>query len=200
MNVTGTDPVLEASLPKDENVKLIYIQPGAGSVPTGTQLVLKVNWQVENFTGSGTTAESIVRIDGTGAPPPPPPPPPDPPCVLNPTDFAVADGEIAWPRVYAPTADGCGFPVELSYTIEVIGFQSGTLAPGQSLSSVVSDGFFAGDPILGADDQVKMIFIDPDAGLSAPGNPLGLRINWAVESGNAEIAAPGYSVVTISAD
>lgn len=189
----GGDSTLNAGPPDNETLKLAYIQPVAGSVPTGTQKVLQVNWQVINFTGDGTTASSTVRIDGTGAPP-------EPPCVLSPYDFTVSDGAYAWPRVYAPTSSGCGSPVELSYTITVSGFSPGPIDPTQPITNYLSHGFFGNDPILGASDHTKMVWINPNVGLATPNNPVVLYVNWQVESGNATIAAPGHSVVTISAD
>lgn len=179
--------------PPENGTKMAHIQPLAASVPTGTQLVLNVNWQVQNFVGTGTSANTEVRINGTGAAP-------EPPCVLGPYDFTVSDGAYSWPRVYAPTSAGCGFPIELSYTITASGFGSGPIDPTQPITNYLSHGFFGNDPILGSDDHTKMVWINPNPGLATPNNPVVLYVNWQVESGNAVIAEPKYSVVTISAD
>ncbi|WP_298469284.1 hypothetical protein [uncultured Erythrobacter sp.] len=113
-------------------------------------------------------------------------------CVLGPYDFTVPDGTYAWPRVYAPTSAGCGFDIELSYTVTVQQVGSGS-------GSFFHD-FFQSNEILGATDHAKLVWINPDVGLAAPGSPAVLHVNWTVESGNAVVASPGYSVVTISAD
>ncbi|MEL7217234.1 MAG: hypothetical protein AAGK01_02255 [Pseudomonadota bacterium] len=116
-----------------------------------------------------------------------------PTCVLSPIGFTVPDGTYAWPRVYTPPPyDGCGFEVELSYTITVVQVGSG--------SGTFTHDFFQSNDTLASTDYFKMVWINPQAGLAAPGSSAVLRVNWKVESGNAVIAAPKYSEVTITAD
>jgi len=179
---TGTDPVLEASLPKNETVKLVYIQPGAGSVPLGTQLELKVNWNVQNFSGPGTTAESTVRVDGT--------------CTLGPVGFTTMQSGYAWPRVYAPSSAGCGYEVKLGYTITVA---SGQVTSGE-LDTIVQGLIFADDDTLDADEHGKVLIVPPIAGVVATPDQVVLHINWTTPDSNALIASPGYSIVTINPD
>ncbi len=172
---------LKAGSPDNETSKLMYIQPVAGSVPSGDQLELNVEWSVVNFVGS--TVNTAAIVDSA-----------QPPCVLGPFNFTVADGSYAWPRVYAPTSNGCGQDIELEYTIELV-------APASLPPNPYTHGFFAGSATLGANDHAKLVWINPISGLATSGNPVELRVHWSVASGsNAVIAGPGYSVVTISAD
>ncbi len=179
-----SDPVLEASLPADETVKLVYITPIAASVPSGEQLVLDVHWKADGYAGAGSEAVSRVRIDGTGGSP----------CLLGPADFTTTvSGGYAWPRVYAPSSRGCGAPITLSFTLERVG--------GGSLGTTTA--VFAGnDSTLGATEHAKVVAVDFDESLVAPGNPLQLKVHWEVapQGGNPVIASPGYSLVTVNPD
>jgi len=181
----GNDPILNAGPPGNETVKLAYVQPVAGSVPSGTQLVLQVNWQVDNFTGAGTTAESTVRIDGTGTGG-------EGNCLLGPVGFTTTQSGYAWPRVYAPTSAGCGYQIRLDYTITV---QSGPISANQ-ITSV----FAANDDTLEGNEHAKVLVISPVAGVVSTNDPIVLHVNWIAPDGNASFASPGYSVVTINPD
>ena len=129
-------------------------------------------------------SDNRTQVNSSGA---------SPTCVLSPAGFTVPDGTYAWPRVYTPAPyDGCGFEVELSYTITVEQVGSG--------SGMFTHDFFQSNDTLAPTDYFKMVWINPDVGLAAPGSPAVLHVNWTVESGNAVIASPGYSVVTITAD
>lgn len=179
---TGTDPVLEAALPEDETVKLMYIQPEAGSVPLGTDLVLAMDWQVTNFAGPGTTDSSTVTINGTGSA--------GSACTLGPSGFTVTQTEYAYPRVYAPTSAGCGFQVQLGYTI--------TVESGNINANDITAVFSALDDTLEANEHAKVLVIYPVDGVTTETQPIVLRVNWQVLNGNAVIASPGYSTVTIN--
>lgn len=186
----GGDSILDAGTPDNETVKLAYVQPVAGSVPSGTQKALQVNWQVTNFAGVGTTASSTVRIDGTGSGG-------TNDCLLGPSDFTTTQSGYAYPRIYAPTSSGCGYQIELDYTITL---ESGQVT-AQELSTIESNSsFIAFDNTLEGNEHAKVIVVYPTDGILATTQPVILRVNWIAANGDALFASPGHSLVTINPD
>ncbi|MEM7665023.1 MAG: hypothetical protein AAF250_04135 [Pseudomonadota bacterium] len=182
----GYDSTLDSGPPDNETLKLASVVPVAGSVQTGTQLVLRVNWQVDNFIGAGTTAQSTVRIDGTGAGSGSG----SDNCLLRPIDRTVTQNKSANPLAQAPKPDGCEYQIKLNYTITVV---SGAINANQ-----ITSRFGGRDDTLEAGEASKRVFIGAVADEVSTSDPIVLQVNWSAPDGNADFEAPGYSVVTIN--
>jgi len=182
-NFQGGDSTLNAGPPENETLKLAYVQPVAGSVPLGTQKVLQVNWQVDNFTGAGTTASSTARIDGT--------------CTLGPVGFTTTRSAYAYPRMYAPSSAGCGYQIKLDYTISLV---SGQVSAAE-LQAIEDAAIFypQDDDTLEHDEHAKVLIIFPIDTYVSTTDQVVLRVNWIASDGNAMFGV-GDTLVTIDPD
>ena len=112
------------------------------------------------------------------------------PCPLGPVGFTTTASGFAFPRVYAPTAQGCGEQIQLAYTVNVISGNYGN-------TTIVFSQF---DDTLEADEHAKVLVINPDETVISAGNPLIFEVVWQVVAGNAVVNAPGVSLVTVNPD
>lgn len=117
-------------------------------------------------------------------------------CTLGPVGFTTTQSGYSYPRVYAPTTTGCGFEIQVDFTITL---ESGQVSAAEVQAIESTAVFFpGGDDTLDADEHAKVLVIYPTTGVVSTTQPFVLRVTWSAPGGNATFGGSGYSLVTIN--
>jgi len=138
-------------------------------------------------------ANNRMQVNSTGATGGPPP---ANNCALSSVGWTTLQGSYGIARIFPPTPAGCGFPVKLSFTIDV---ESGSVT-SQELAAIRAQAFWIGGDTLQATDFAKSMAINASTTQVASNQPYVLKVTWSAPDGNATFDSPGppYALVTVN--